>query len=139
MIHEGQVAFKRQNDKGEECSCKENYIIENRLTFTQVEERLYEEFESLYKDLDVTAIKRSKLREIVNGRTPFGKERIFFATIADTFVNEDGSEKEMKYVVALFANDMQDAHQKVKDYMAQGLNDMTLKQLKETKFLDILK
>lgn len=138
MIHEGQIAFKRQNDKGEECSCKENYIIENKLTFTQVEERLYEEFESLYKDFDVTAIKRSKLREIVNVRHDVN-EKIFFATIADIFVEDNGDEKEMKYIVALFANDMQDAHIKVKDYMAQGLNDMTLKQLKETKFLDILK
>lgn len=138
MIHEGQVTYKRQNDKGEECLCKENYIVENRLTFTQVEERLYEEFESLYKDLDVTAIKRSRLREIVNERQDV-IEKIFFATIADIFVEDNGVEKEMKYVVALFAKDMQDAHIKVKDYMAQGLNDMTLKQLKETKFLDILK
>lgn len=138
MIHEGQVAFKRQNDKGEECSCKENYIIENRLTFTQVEERLYEEFESLYKDLDVTAIKRSRLREIVNERHDV-YDKIFFATIADIFVEDNGDEKEMKYIVALFAKDMQDAHQKVKDYMAQGLNDMELKQLKETKFLEVIR
>ena len=138
MIHEGQVTYKRQNDKGEECLCKENYIVENKLTFTQVEERLYEEFESLYKDLDVTAIKRSRLREIVNERQDV-MEKIFFATIADIFVEDNGDEKEMKYIVALFAKDMQDAHQKVKDYMAQGLNDMTLKQLKETKFIDILR
>lgn len=138
MIHEVQVTFLRRNDKGDERLCKENYIVENKLTFTQVEERVCEEFESLYKDFDVVAIRRSKLREIVNERKDYD-EKIFFATIVDTFVNEDGSEKEMKYVVALFAKSMQDAHQKVKDYMAQGLNDMELKQLKETKFLEVIR
>ena len=67
-------------------------------------------------------------------------EKIFLATIVDKFYDADKDETtENKYTVALFALDMNKAHQVVRDYMKQGLEDMELVGLKCTKVVDVLK
>ena len=47
--------------------------------------------------------------------------------------------KDIKYSVALFAHDMKEAHQDIEQYMKQGLEDMDLIGIKETKYNNVLK
>ncbi len=136
MIYEATIQFIAIDNNGNDKSTKQSYIIENAELFAQVENRLYEEFEG-YTDLDVVAIKRSKIKEIANERTS-DDEKVFLATLVDVFLNDDGSEKEIKYTIAFYSKDMNTAHAYIREYVSQGYN-MGVKQIKESKLIDVLK
>lgn len=139
MNWEASISTTVVNDKGNDKVLKRSFILENYESFLDVEKKLYEEF-GAETGFEVLAIKKSKLREIVNER-PAGDEdcKVFFATICDFFTDDNDVTKEIKYTVALFAHDINEAHQAVKQYMSQGLEDMELKQLKETKINDVIR
>ena len=91
--------------------------------------------------VDVVSVKRSKLKEIINEQ-PSGDEtcKIYVARIVDHFVDMETEEtKDIKYSVALFAHDMKEANIAIEQYMKQGLEDMDLVGIKETKFNGVLK
>ena len=136
MIFETSIRTTIIDNKGNNKSITSRYIVENANLFSEVESKLYEEF-SNETDFEVTGIKISKLKEIVN-KPPQGEYKIYFATICDHFITEEGDDKELKYVVALHASDINEAHQTVKQYMQQGLEDMELVAIKETKYLEVL-
>ena len=131
MIHEVQVQFT-QDDK----TVKENVLTEGFDLFAEVEAKLIEEY-SGYEDVDVTAIKRSKIKEIANARTA-DDDVIFTATLVDVFLNDDGSEKEIKYDLAFFSKNMDTAHAYIKEYVSQGYN-LGITKISETKFAGVLK
>ena len=83
------------------------------------------------------AVKRSNVREIVNESED--KEHYFKATIVDTFTDDNGKEKELKYYVLIRANDLGEATGKANEYMRQGLQDMRLDGIVKTKILELLK
>jgi len=136
MIFETSIRTTIIDNKGNNKSITSRYIVENENLFSEVESKLYEEFGN-ETDFEVTGIKISKLKEIVN-KPPQGEYKIYFATICDHFITEEGDDKELKYVVALHAGDINEAHQTVKHYMQQGLEDMELVAIKETKYLRVL-
>jgi len=128
------VVDKNGNDK----VVTSRYIVENSELFGEVEKKLYEEFGS-ETGFEITSIKISKLKEIIN-ETPQGEEiKIYFATIIDRFYDADKDETtENQYVVALHAHDINEAYKAIGQYMKQGLEDMELKAIKETKYLEVL-
>lgn len=135
MIWEATVSYVAIDDKGNDKTVKASLVCENLGTFSEVEEKLFGMYE-LQTDFEVVAIKRSKIREIAN------KEleepcKIFTATLTDTFTNDDGAEKEMKYIIAFFAKNMECAHSFVSEYVKQGY-DMSVKEIKETKFEEVI-
>jgi hypothetical protein len=86
----------------------------------------------------VAAIKISKLREIIN-EAPQGDEcKIYFATICDHIMTDEGDVKDMQYSVALHAHDINEAHKAIDQYIKQGMEDMELVGLKCTKYLEVL-
>lgn len=134
MIFETKISYEQ------DCkSVKAQYIVDNQELFGAVEAKLYEEFGNL-QDFSVVSIKtNNKIKEIINEKPEGDDEcKIFYATICDVFINEDGSEKEIPYIVVAFAHDMTEAKSAVDQYMRQGLEDMTLKKLVETKYEDVL-
>jgi hypothetical protein len=119
---------------------KEQYIIENAELFGEVESKLYEEFGN-FPNFSVLSIKtNNKIREVINEK-PFDDDecKIFYATICDFFTDDNGKTKEIPYVVVAFAHDMNEAKAAVDQYMRQGLEDMEIKAIKETKYLEVLK
>lgn len=137
MIYEATIKYITMDNDGNDKSKKESFVVENQNLFAEVENALHNEFEA-YTDLDVVAIKRSKIKEIVNERTS-DDEKIFFATIVDKFYDADKDETtETQYVVALHARDINDAHKAIDQYMKQGMEDMELVGLKCTKYLEVL-
>ena len=135
MIHECQITYVTVDEKGNDKNVKESYVIENLGCFAEVEELLVEEFGHLTA-FDVTAIKRSKVKEVANSRTD-SDEKIWLAELMDIFLQDDGSEKQMKYKILFFSKTFDSAKQFISEYCAQGYN-MSIVNLKMTNFLEVL-
>ena len=139
-MYEIQITFVKVDSKGNDRNVKENLILEHAESFADAEQIGYD-YGSGLTGLDVVSVKRSKLKEIVNER-PFNDDtcKIYIAQIVDHFVDMETEEtKDIKYSVALFAHDMKEAHQAIEQYMKQGLEDMDLIGIKETKYNNVLK
>lgn len=135
MIYEIQAQFTRVDNKGNDKVIKEKYMVENAETFGDAETQGYE-YCNGETDLEIVAIKRSKVREIINKRNT-DDDKVWIADIADVRTNDDGEETEIVYKVALYATSWDDANAKVKKYLEQGF-DMTILAIKKTKFLEVI-
>ena len=135
MIYETKVSYENEGKVS-----KEQYIIENAELFGEVESKLYEEFGN-FPNFCVLSIKtNNKIREVINEKPADDDEcKIFYATICDFFTDDNGKTKEIPYVVVAFAHDMTEAKAAIDQYMRQGLEDMELKAIKETNFIDVLR
>lgn len=132
MFYELTLQVDKLNEKGEEKRVIERYITEDLLFAGTEAKGLH-----LYKgECDVTAIKRSKIMEVINEKED---EKPFFkAIVYDVFTDDEGNEKETDYYLLVCAKDIKNATEKVLDWMKQGYN-MELKSISKTKILDILK
>lgn len=139
MIFETAIKLTVVDKKGNDKATTNRYIVENAELFGEVESKLYEEFGN-ETGFEVTAIKISKLKEIINEAPQDGTEcNIYFATVVDKFYDADKDETtETQYVVALHARDINEAHRTIDQYMRQGMEDMELVGLKRTKYLSVL-
>lgn len=135
MIYEGTITYITRDKNGNDKQVKDIFIVDNAETFAQVEELMYREFQNL-TDIDVIAIKRSNINEIIK-RCSNVDEKIWLADIVQMFVDENGVEKEMRYKFAFFSLNTDTAFQYVKEYLKQGYTDMELVGLKKTRFQDI--
>ena len=136
MIHEVTIAFTVAGKNGEGKTVKEQYLVDNRNLFAEVEDAMYVGFDG-YKDLDVIAVKRSRIKEVANSRTN-EEEKMFIATLVDIFHDQEGNEKEIKYQVAFYSQNMSTAWAFIREYVAQGYN-MKVSAIKENKFIDLVK
>ena len=134
MIWESTIShIVRDGDK--EVLKKEKYLLENCENFAEVEHKMLAIFNH-YTNLDVVAIKRSKVSEIINRRNFMG-DKIFEATISDVFVDENENEKNINYLMILCADSFDAALPKILNYINQGYN-MELVRLRKTSIEDIL-
>lgn len=71
---------------------------------------------------------------------PLGNEKyaesnkIYIVKIAEDFIQDDGSIKTMKYPVPFYASTQSELQEQVKFYMSQGLQDMRITTISETKW-----
>ena len=126
------LKVEKENAKGEIKEVKEHFIVDCEL-FANAEYAGMNEYNG---QADVFAITRSKIREIVNQKED--DKPFFKATIVDTFINDDGTEKEIQYPVLVCASDLKEANKIIDDYIKAGLNDMRLDGIVKTKILDVL-
>lgn len=134
MIYEASVQYTGRDNDGNDITVREKYVLEDEPSFSSVEERLYKIFSD--KDFDVTAIKRSKIKEIANRRV--GQEDLMWiAEVQDVFHDDAGNEKYMKYKILFYSRTFDTAKTFITEYIKQGY-DMTLISLKLTKFIDVL-
>lgn len=124
------VKDKNGNDK----RILEKFIVNNCELCAEVEQKLLEEFNG---ENDVTLVKESNLMEFVNDRTE-DSQNIFLAKLESTTIDEAGEEKIMTYNVALFCEDMNEAHVVMNDYIRQGMSDLKVVSLKKTKIIDLI-
>jgi len=139
MIFETSIKTTVVDKNGNDKVITSRYIVGNAELFGEVEKRLYEEFGS-ETGFEVTSIKISKLKEIIN-EAPQGETecKIYFATIIDRFYDADKDETtENQYTIALHAHDINEAHKAIDQYMKQGMEDMELVGLKCTKYISVL-
>lgn len=132
MFYEIKLTVTKPNDKGVEREVKEHYLVNAEL-FGEAEMKGLNEYNG---ECDVTNIIRSRIREIVNQKE---EEKPFFkATIVSVYLNDDGSEKEMKYPVLVCAEDVQKTTEIINRYMKEGLDDMRLDKVELTKIIDVI-
>lgn len=139
MIFETAIKLTVVDKNGNDKVVTNKYIVENADQFGEVENKLYEVFGGV-TGFEVATIKISKLREIINEAPQGDTEcKIYFATICDHIMTDEGDIKDMQYSVALHAHDINEAHKAIDQYMSQGMEDMELVGLKCTKYLEVLK
>lgn len=136
MFYETTTKVKRINDNGEEKETLERYIVKDCLSFSEAEERTAKTYAYDNFDGEVISIRRSNVYEIVNEFDTDGK--YFKAKLASYFVDEKGKEKVTFYHVLVNSKDMDDANKKMKEYINQGLADMSLVEIKETKIISVI-
>lgn len=135
MIHEATIEYVSIDQKGNDRKVKENYIVDNLGCFTEVEERLVEEFMSLTA-MDVTKIKRSNIKEVANSRQS-DDDKLWIAELEDIFHKDDGSEQELKYKIIFFSKTIDSAMKFIGEYAKQGYQ-MQLVTLKKSNFIDVI-
>lgn len=133
MLFEVKLRVEQENSKGELKQVTEHYIVDGCEFFAEAEVKAMEEYNN---DCEVFSIIQSRIREIVNDKEEL--KPFFKATITETFVNDDGSEKENKYPVLVCASDIKEANKLMEEYLKQGLSDMRLDGIVKTNILDVL-
>ena len=124
----------KRTDKDKDKEVTEKFIVSGAMLFSEVEATMLTEYSN---ECNVIAIKQSKIKDIVNSRTSEDDD-IYYATLESFYMSESGEEKSSKNDVALFAKDMTDAKAKLDSYMKQGLSDMAIVKIVQTKFLDVI-
>ena len=136
MIYESKVSFTKIDKNGNEKVYKEKYIIEDASSFGDAELLTYQTCDG-ESNLDVTDIKRSKLKEVANKREN-DTNVIWIADVQDTFVDDNGEEKYNVYKIAFYASTFDDANNFITEYLKQGYGDMELVSLKKSNFVDVI-
>lgn len=134
MIYESTITYNAIKEKGMEVTYKEQYVLENQETFTDVEEKINKTID--YNDIDIVAIKRSNIKEIANKRSD-NEEKLWIATVQETYLNDAGEEKYMKYNILFYAKTFDGAKTFITEYISQGYG-MMLVGIKLTKFVDVI-
>ena len=124
----------KRTDKDKDKEVTEKFIVSGAMLFSEVEATMLTEYSN---ECNVIAIKQSKIKDIVNSRTSEDDD-IYYATLESFYMSESGEEKSSKNDIALFAKDMTDAKAKLDSYMKQGLSDMAIIKIVQTKFLDVI-
>lgn len=112
----------------------ETYIIDEEV-FAQAEYAVMSHLEQ-YKsdgeveDFEITGLKLSIVKEII---TQYEGNYTFIATLRDTTLLDDGSEKIIKYKVLLWANNIAEAMAHTREIAQQGY-DMQIDSLKEVNY-----
>lgn len=136
MFYETTTKVKRINDNGEEKEKLERYIVKDCLSFSEAEERTAKTYAYDNVDGEVISIRRSNIYEIVNEFNT--NDKYFKAKLASYFVDEKGKEKVTFYHVLVNADNMDNANKKMKEYINQGLSDMSLVEIKETNLVGLI-
>lgn len=134
MLIEVKVKVKRI--VGEKTKKKvETYLVEKEL-FSEAE---YEVMTSLTQEIDshlveefeIQSLRISQVKEIAN---QYQGEYSFVATLKDIFLEDDGTEKPIRYKVLLWANDLNEAMGRTLEIASQGYN-MSVEGLKEVDYV----
>lgn len=110
-------------------------LIENASTFSEAE---YKSLDYVGGKGDVVALKLMKrLMEIINTKRN-EEEALYYANIESIFVDDNGKEKSTKYVVGVYAKDIETATDRASEYMKEGLSDMRFMGIKLAKVENVI-
>lgn len=126
-----------QDKKGNDKKVKETFLVENMVSFGDAETTVQTYWNC---ECDIIAVSLSKVMEVLNYPTSEEKEelRVFRAVLIQTFMDDNGDEKESKYNVILWAKDLESAMANVKEYIKQGYSDMTIHSITKSKICEII-
>ena len=135
-MYEGTIQYVDVNPQnGMDVTKKEQFIMEHCESFTDAEEQLYD-YASGLTAVDVVAIKRSKIREVVNERKD-EDDSIWLVELQTIFLTDEGEQRELKYKVLVFAKTFDNAKAFMSEYVKQGYS-MDIVSIKKTKLKDVL-
>lgn len=136
MLYEIKLNVTRPQDDGAMKQVKEHYILDADL-HGQAEAAGFSLYAGVSNatDVDVFAVFRSDIKEIINEKTD--DKPFFKATVIDIVTDDNGNEKELKYQVLVCAGDITEANEILGEYLRQGY-DMRLDALRRVKINDYL-
>lgn len=105
---------------------KVHYLLDAQL-FAQAEVKVYEHLKDK-ADVDVISIKRSTIKEVIKEDNDLD---YYVATISDTYTDDKGNEKIIRYKQLLPAASIGEAQEAITEYLKQGY-DMRLDAIKLT-------
>lgn len=110
-------------------------LIENASTFSEAE---YKSLDYVGGYGDVVALKLMKrLMEIINTKTT-EEEALYYVNIESIFVDDNGKEKATKYVVGVYAKDIETATKRASGYIKESLSDMRFMGIKLAKVENVI-
>lgn len=117
---------------------QETYILDKEV-FAQAEYAVMALLEGYrntgtVEDFEITGLKLSLVKEII---TQYEGESSFIATFRDTMLQDDGSEKQIKYKVLLWADNISEAMDHAREIAQQGY-DMQIDGLKEANYIYLI-
>jgi len=86
--------------------------------------------EGTVENFDITSLRQSIVKEII---TQYEGEGTFIVTLRDTMLQDDGSEKAIKYKVLLWADNISEAMNHAREVAQQGY-DMQIDGIKEVNY-----
>lgn len=112
----------------------ETYILDKEV-FAQAEYEVMSlltthKEEGVVDSFELLGIKVAAVKEII---TQFEGEHSFIASLRDTYLQEDGTEKTVKYKVLLWANSISEAMSHTRDIARQGY-DLQIDGLREVNY-----
>lgn len=135
-MYEIKISYVVVDKNGNDKTVRESLVLENAESFANAEEIGYD-YGSGLTAIDVTDIKRSKIKEVVNQRTS-DDEYLWLVELMSTFTTEEGEEREMKYKVLVFAKTFNAAKTFMSEYIKQGYA-MDIIGIKKTNYTEVLK
>lgn len=135
MIYETKTLHVIIDKNGNDKAVSQTFIVKDAVSFGEAEEQTYE-YCNDKNEVDVVAVKRSKLREVLNTRHD-DAESVFIADIADVQINDNGEPVEIIYRVAFYALNLEDAYMKLKKHLEQGYQ-MQPVGVRKTKIVDAI-
>ena len=105
---------------------KVHYLLDAQL-FAQAEAKVYEQLKDK-SDVDVINIKRSTIKEVIRVDNDLD---YYVATISDTYTDDKGNEKIIRYKQLLPAANIGEAQKAITEFLEQGY-DMDLDAIKLT-------
>lgn len=133
MYFKIKVSKKIVTEQGKDKNVIETYLTE-ALHFADAGYKIIQEVGTTAEVEDVCMMKNFK--PAVNNKFD-ENNKLFIVKIAEDQQQEDGSYKTIKYVLPAFANDSNQLNQIMKDYISQGLENMRLTTISETKWIFI--
>ena len=122
MLYEVKARYTADGGK----TVKVHYLLDAQL-FAQAEAKVYEQLKDK-ADVDVISIKRSTIKEVIKIDNDLD---YYVATISDTYTDDKGNEKIIRYKQLLPAASIGEAQEAINDYLKQGY-DMRLDAIKLT-------
>lgn len=122
MLYEVKARYTADGGK----TVKVHYLLDAGL-FAQAEVKVYEQLKDK-ADVDVISIKRSTIKEVIREDNDLD---YYVATISDTYTDDKGNEKIIRYKQLLPAASIGEAQEAINDYLKQGY-DMRLDAIKLT-------
>lgn len=137
MYYQVKVEYSAIAENGKTVFKSEDYLVDKCVLHGEAEACMLQyAIEHGLENFDVTAVKRSKIREFVNDCED--DSDIYVSTIEDVFIDEiTGKKKETKYQVGVYSTSIADATKLVNEHIKQGY-DMKLTSVSKTKIVDIL-
>lgn len=136
MLYEVIAISRRLNDKGLEKEYKEQILVDNCETCSEAELKVLQLFNG---EADCICIKQSKIKEVAYEMEDANEQKYYKVIIKQDFVDDNGKVKELKYPVLIASHSTLYATERAKEYIKQGLDDMYLGDVTETKIIEYIK
>jgi len=113
----------------------ETYVVDNCELFVNAEHVVMsvlseEQSSGTVDNFEIQCLKISPIKEVC---TEYSGEFSYMATLRDVFITDDGTEKELKYKVLLWADSLSEAMARTNVFTRQGY-DMNVDGLKEVNY-----